>query len=411
MNITKKLVVLLTIAGVIFVVLVLEKIVSEIKIFSKQKPVYLTYSENIKKGDSLYQIFSSLNFSKQETVQVITEFEKVFDTKKVKVGDSYTITYSTDNKFKKFTYSPDIINTYIVEKIDETNYVSKHLQQQVDEKIVMITGRIEKTLWDSIISLGLSGEVVLNFADIFSWQIDFLTETRPNDQFKIILKQYFIKGKKYKDGEILAAYYNGNFTKEHFGILFVDNTGKKGYYDLNGNSLTKEFLKAPLNYRRISSFFTKKRFHPILRYFRPHLGIDYSAPAGTPVVTIGNGRVIFAGWKGGFGKTVIIKHNSIYTTTYGHLSRFQKGISVGKQVRQGEVIGYVGSTGLSTGPHLDFRIQQNGKYVNFLTLKFPPSKSLTREQMEDFNKQKNVLLNYLTNVKEESFEIKDFSKN
>jgi murein DD-endopeptidase MepM/ murein hydrolase activator NlpD len=405
----KKLVVLLTFASVIFIILVLEKVVSELKV-SLPKVKLQNYSATINSGDSLYQIFSSLNFSKQEINNVITEFEKIFDTKKIKVGDNYTITYSTDNKLIKFEYIPNVINSYIVEKISGTNYSSYHLKHNLEEKIVLISGKIEKTLWDSITSLNLSGEVVLNFADIFAWQIDFLTETRTNDKFKIILKQYFLKGKKYKDGEILAAYYNGSFTKEHYGILFVDDDGTRGYYDLNGNSLSKTFLRAPLNYRRISSFFTYKRFHPILRYFRPHLGIDYVAPTGTPVVTIGDGKIIFVGWKNGFGKTVVIKHNNVYTTSYGHLSKFKKGIYVGRKVKQGDVIGYVGSTGLSTGPHLDFRIQQNGRYVNFLTLNFPSSRSVSKQKMVEFNKQKNSLLSYFNSINEEIFEIKDFYK-
>ncbi len=362
----------------------------------------------LQQKETLYNIFRNNNISHQEIYKISTELNKIFNTKNCKAGDEYKIIFSSDNIFLSFEYKPDILNSYIVKKIDNNNYISQHFQEQLTEKIVTFSTNLESSLYYSMVKNNISSEVVLKFADIFSWQIDFLTEPRNGDVFGLIWKQYYLKDKLYLDGEILAAYYKGSYSGKHYGIFFEDKTGYKDYFDLEGNSLRKEFLRAPLNYRRISSHFATKRFHPILRYFRPHLGIDYAAPTGTPVVSIGNGKIIFVGWKGGFGKTIVIRHNNVYTTTYGHLSKFHKGIAIGKTVRQGDVIGYVGSTGLATGPHLDFRIQKNGQYINFLTLKFPASKSVDKNSMPEFYKQRDYFLAQFEEMKKGLSDLKSF---
>jgi len=164
------------------------------------------------------------------------------------------------------------------------------------------------------------------------------------------------------------------------------------YYDAEGNSLQRVFLKSPLNYRRISSYFSRRRFHPILKIYRPHYGVDYAAPTGTPVVTIGDGRVVYAGWKGGLGRYVEIRHNNVYTSCYGHLSRFAKGIRRGARVRQGQVIGYVGATGLATGPHLDFRVKRFGSYVNPLTVDYPRAEPLPEDKKDEFFARRDSIL-------------------
>lgn len=247
--------------------------------------------------------------------------------------------------------------------------------------IIGIKGEINTSLWDTMINHGISPKVILDFADIFAWQIDFLTECRDDDFCRLILK------KSNGSYEILAAQYNGRETGTHTAIKFKDE-----YYDIKGDSLKKFFLKAPLNFRRISSYFSYRRFHPILKYYRPHLAVDYAAPSGTPAVSVGDGTVIYKGWKGQTGKVVIVKHNSIYTTTYGHLSRFDKKIKKGKFVKQNQIIGYVGATGLATGPHLDFRISKYGKPVNFLKLKFPPNIKIDKKDIPEFKNIKKDLL-------------------
>jgi len=226
-----------------------------------------------------------------------------------------------------------------------------------------------------MVQLGQSPELTMRFADIFAWQIDFLTEPRPGDTFKFIWEKSYKEGKEFSDGRILVAQYLGE-EGSHTAILFEDPEGHKDYYTVKGESLRKEFLRSPLNYRRISSHFSYRRFHPILKYYRPHFGIDYAAPFGTPVVSIGDGVVTYVGWKGDYGRFVKIRHRNGYYSTYGHFSRYGRGIGRGENVEQGQVVGYVGGTGLATGPHLDFRVIRNGKFVNFLKIQIPAAESI-----------------------------------
>ncbi|MCK4649331.1 M23 family metallopeptidase, partial [bacterium] len=225
----------------------------------------------------------------------------------------------------------------------------------------------------------------------------FLTEPRPGDRFLLAWEKYVDDGKTVLDGRILTAQYI-NRHRTHTAIYFEDPEGNRGYFTEEAKSLRKQFLRSPLSYRRISSYFSYRRFHPILKVYRPHPGIDYAAPIGTPVRSIGDGRVVYCGWKRGFGRFIKIKHPRGYYTTYGHLRRYAKGIRTGIRVKQGQIIGYVGSSGLSTGPHLDFRMIKNGKYVNFLKLKLPAVKSVKKKYLEEFNRIKKERLTQLENI-------------
>jgi murein DD-endopeptidase MepM/ murein hydrolase activator NlpD len=243
-----------------------------------------------------------------------------------------------------------------------------------------------------------SSQLAVQLAEIFAWDIDFLTECQKGDTFKILVERLY-RGDFYRWGDILAAVYEGEMLSTHTAVLFQDHTGSTSYYDKDGRCLRKAFLRAPLNYKYISSHFTESRYHPILRIYRPHLAIDYAAPTGTPVVSIGAGTVTSRYYDGGgYGNYVEIKHPNGYTTGYGHLSKFAEGLKVGKRVEQGEVIGYVGATGLATGPHLDFSISKDGKKVNFLELEIPSASSVSQEYWDDFELVKK---NYLSILKEE----------
>ncbi|MFH1680093.1 MAG: M23 family metallopeptidase [Candidatus Eisenbacteria bacterium] len=240
----------------------------------------------------------------------------------------------------------------------------------IRREIAHFRGTIRSSLWESLIEEGASPDLVVRFADIFSWTFDFLTDCREGDRFDLIAEAIYQEGEFRRHGDVLAARYDGERGKVA-GILFRPEGGKAAYFAPDGSSLQKAFLRSPLSYRRISSGFSHRRFHPVLKRYMPHLGIDYAAAAGTPVVTIGEGTVAFAGWKRGFGKIVEVRHPRSYTTTYGHLSRYAQGIRAGARVGQGQVIGYVGSTGLATGPHLDFRMKRGPTYVNPLKIEIP----------------------------------------
>ncbi|MBK8576099.1 MAG: M23 family metallopeptidase [Elusimicrobia bacterium] len=233
----------------------------------------------------------------------------------------------------------------------------------------------------------MDAAVIVELADIFAWDIDFLTETRDGDRFALSWEEERTPDRRLVSVKILGAIYLGKFTGSHTALRFMDE-----YYDAEGASLRRAFLHAPLNFRRISSGFTKRRFHPILRTWRPHHGTDYAAATGTPAVTVGDGVVFYRGYKGGLGNVVKVRHNGTYSTYYGHLSRFAKGIGAGTRVKQGQVIGYVGSTGLSTGPHLHFEMIKNGTSVNFLSLKVPSVGSVPAGHKQAFDQQQKRVI-------------------
>jgi murein DD-endopeptidase MepM/ murein hydrolase activator NlpD len=240
-----------------------------------------------------------------------------------------------------------------------------------------------------------SPELAIKLSQIFAWQIDFY-HLQKGDNFKVIYEELFVDDKFFAIGQIRAAYFNHN-GKEFYAIPFTQDSVFQ-YFDEDGNSLRKAFLKAPLEFGRISSRYSKSRLHPVLKTHRPHLGVDYAAPVGTPVRTTGDGFVADVGYNKGSGKFIKIKHNSVYTTMYLHLSKYAKGIKKDASVRQGQVIGYVGSTGLATGPHLDYRFFVNGSAVDPLKVELPSSHPVKPELKVSYEIQRDSLINLLKNV-------------
>ncbi|RLE11625.1 hypothetical protein DRJ04_07695 [Candidatus Aerophobetes bacterium] len=358
-------------------------------------PPVTIFSGKLRRGDTLYDCLRRGGVSPQRIYHISRSLKSVFNPKDCKPGDRVILQKSGEEGFLTVKYFPGGLNYYLLQEIEPGVFsVSK---EKIPAKKILIgaKGKVRSSLYDAMKKEGLDNELILKFADIFSWEVDFLTDPRQGDTFELIWERYVsLEGKVLMEGRILAAEYI-NQGKSYTAIFYRDPEGHQGYFTPEGTSLRKSFLRSPLNYRRISSYFSYRRFHPILKIYRPHPGIDYAAPTGTPVSSIGEGVVIFAGWKGGFGRFVKIKHPNGYITSYGHLSRIAKGIRRGKKVAQGQVIGYVGATGLATGPHLDFRIAKNGRYLNFLRLKLPRAASVKSVYLEDFNKHKEVYVYYL----------------
>ncbi|MFH1136139.1 MAG: M23 family metallopeptidase [Pseudomonadota bacterium] len=247
-------------------------------------------------------------------------------------------------------------------------------------------GRIKNSLWESAVgSCDLDPELIMSFADIFAYDVDFFTEVQEGDEFSLLYEENYQGGRRVGSGRILAArFVTGGEVKEAF--FHEDARRQSGYYDAEGRSLKKMFLKSPLQYRRISSYFSRSRLHPILKIRRPHLGVDYSAPTGTPVEALGSGVISFAGRKGGYGNFIVINHGSNFTTMYGHLSGFARGIKKGVRVNQGQLIGFVGATGLATGPHLDFRVQEKGSFIDPLSVRMKPAAPVAPGEKQGFLK-------------------------
>ncbi len=340
--------------------------------------------EHFIKGKTFYELLAEYGISAQNIMLLNKAIKPFFDLSKTKVDQAIDIWLNKKSKrVEKISLhiSPD----KILHIIRNGHDFFPSLVSPSKITIQTITnGEVYNSFYQSAIDRGIPPEVIMEIADIFAWDIDFLVDIRPEDTFQVILNKYYRKGKCIGHGKVLAVRFV-NQKRIHESFYFNDSKDRSGYYDKRGKSLRKAFLKSPLRYRRISSYFSLRRFHPILKIYRPHYGVDYAAPSGTPVESIGDGRVIFIGWKGGYGRYISIRHNHIYETGYGHLSRFAKGLKKGSRVRQGDVIGYVGSSGLSTGPHLDFSVTQRGRFVNPLRIKSPPAFILSKEGRERFN--------------------------
>jgi murein DD-endopeptidase MepM/ murein hydrolase activator NlpD len=293
-------------------------------------------------------------------------------------GDGYEITLSTGDEFLHLTILRGLKRIVVLPKGD--GFEAKVFDVPIIQTRRDARGGVRSNLWLSMQSAGVPPTIIQEFADIFQWQVDFLTETHDGDRFAVAWVEKHSPDGRSWGRTVEAGVYDGRAAGRNVGVLFND-----GYYDEKGKSLQSMFLKAPLSYRRISSYFSSSRYHPILRYRRPHNGTDYAAPYGTPVSTIGNGVVTRSGYRGGLGNAVEIRHASGYLTIYGHMKGFAKGIFPGAHVRQGQVIGYVGSTGISSGPHLHFQISKGGQWLDFLRIKTPRDRSVPAAKAPEFN--------------------------
>lgn len=349
----------------------------------------------VKKGDYLSKILLDKGVS-YNTIEYLSKNKRnVLNPTKIKVGNKYTFLMSRDSvpQPKFWIYEFDKLNYAVYCLSDSISAWSG--QKEVITRVEHVGVEIKSSLWNAMVDAGCDPNLILELSDIYAWTIDFFG-IQEGDSCKVIFEKQYIEDDTVSCGigDILAAYFK-NSGEGHYAFAYTQD-GKKEYFDEEGANLRKAFLKAPLNYRRISSKFSNGRMHPIYHVVRPHHGVDYAAPSGTPVQTIGDGTVIEKGWdnKGG-GNYMKIKHNSTYTTTYMHLKGFAKGISKGSKVKQGQVIGYVGSTGASTGPHLDFRLQKNGTYIDPLKFKSPSADPVKKEDIERYKRDIQVYIDTL----------------
>jgi murein DD-endopeptidase MepM/ murein hydrolase activator NlpD len=347
---------------------------------------YKEISGTIEKGETLFDIFKKYKLDIGELFKLREASADVHRLRKLYPGRPYRISIDMNNHVDSFVYW--INDDFILNiKRTESGFSAEKITVEYEKRICHIGGLVKDNLISSIGEDRENVMLALQLSDIFAWDIDFTTDLRNDDTFRIIVEGFYLNGEFKKYGEILSAEFVND--GETYRAYRFERDGRSDYYDAEGKSLRRSFLKAPLNFRRISSSFSRKRFHPILRIYRPHLGVDYAASAGTPVSVVGDGTVVFAGYKGQNGNIVIIRHCNGYRTYYGHLSKIVKGIRKGMKVRQGQTLGYVGATGLATGPHLDYRIQVNKGFVNPLTLKLPRGESVPKNLMAQFKSFRN----------------------
>ena len=335
----------------------------------------------IRPGDSLSSSFRSNGVEEEVRDSVITAFDGVMDFREMKPNDRYTLTLDDDGSLVKCLYESGPLDIHAIERTPEGSLTAKKLNVALDCRTVKLRGRIESSLFAALSAFKEDAKLIYSFADIFASKIDFNTETRFGDTFELVVEKYYKSNQFVGYGKILVARYNSKEVGPLEGYYFDQGGEKTAYFDHRGNELGESFIRSPIPMARVSSGFTYHRRHPVLDIVRPHLGIDLAAPMGTPIMASSDGRVKFAGWKGGYGKQIILDHGGGFQTFYGHLSGFAKNVTAGAKVRQKQIIGYVGSTGISTGPHLDYRMAQNGTFTNPFNVKFRPRSQLAGTQL------------------------------
>lgn len=329
-----------------------------------------------------------LGLTYAQAIAIVETAADVYDFTRVRVGKALVAEETLDGQLLHISYEPDNARVIKIEPAGET-WTVKEEPIAYDVSMKTGSGTIDSSLYVSALDAGIPEVAVLEMAEAFAWTIDFATQTRVGDSFQILYEQRMRDGKDAGPGRVLAASFTN--AGERTEAFYFDQAGKGGYYDGDGTSLVRAFLKAPLAFNRITSGYTYSRFHPVTQKTSPHRAIDYAAATGTPVKAVGDGTVTFAGWSGGYGNFIKIRHNDIYGTNYAHLSAYAKGIKRGSVVTQGQVIGYVGSTGFSTGPHLHYEVTYGGKLVNPLEVEFPAGDPIGEDARQAFETRRNEL--------------------
>ncbi len=353
----------------------------ELSDFGFPKALYEIRNAKVKKNQFFASLLEDYGVSQSEIYNITQESKDVFDMRKFKSGYPYEAYISKENgDLDYLVYEQDNLSYVVFTFKDSLNV--EVFEKKMETRIKYSEVTINSSLWIDTQEAGVNPLLSIKLADIYAWTIDFFG-LREGDSYKALYEEVLYKGEVINIGRVLYAEFT-HIDEQYLSYHFEEDQGGNEYWNEKGESLRKAFLKAPLNFTRISSGFTYNRKHPITRKVQPHTGIDYAAPTGTPVMSIGDGVIVQRGAKGLNGNMVTIKHNSVYKSAYLHLSRFAPGLKVGSKVSQGQVIGYVGSTGRSTGPHLDFRVWKNDQPINPLAMKSPPTKPIDKKNESAF---------------------------
>jgi len=349
----------------------------------------------IKRNQTLGTLLYGYGISHDTIHKLAMASTDVFDLRKVRMGNPYKIFCSldTNHRVMHFVYEHTSVD-YVMFNIEDSIWVSRQVKDII-QKNREVSATISSSLWETMLDIEVDPMLAFELSEIYAWSIDFFG-LQEGDGFKVLYKEQFVDTTYIGLGKIHGAvFYHAG--EEFYAVPFIQDS-VESFFDQEGNSLRKAFLKAPLRFSRISSRYSHSRMHPVLKIRRPHLGVDYAAPIGTPILAVGDGKIIKTGYTKGNGNWIKIQHNSVYATAYLHLSRYGKGIRNGVYVKQGDVIGYVGSTGLSTGPHLDFRFYKNGYPVDPLKVKAPPVEPIKEENQLLYDSLFNIAKNQLQGI-------------
>ncbi len=357
---------------------------------------YKVHRGELESGQTLGAVLYLNHIDHGRIDQIVRASKGIFDFRKAKAGKKFTVLCSNDSieKAQYFIYEMSSID-YVVFDIRDTIDVFLG-QKEVVVKTREASGQIESSLWNSLVENKMSPALVMELSSIYAWTIDFF-RIQKGDYFKVVYEEKYVEGEFIGIGRVYAALFN-HANEDFYAFYFEEEENYGDYFDDEGAALRKAFLRAPLNYSRISSSFSKRRKHPVTGRIKAHLGTDYAAPTGTPILSTANGTVTEARYKRNNGNYVKVRHNSTYSTQYLHMSKIKSGIRPGVYVKQGEVIGYVGSTGLATGPHVCYRFWKNGRQVDPYKQKLPPSKPVKKENLEAYTMLKDSMMNVIQSI-------------
>jgi len=352
----------------------------------------------VKNGENLALILDRMGVSPRQVYDLISVGKETDPLKRLHPGDIINVDVDEQGELQQLKYELDHERTLDVRK-QLGQFDALIIYHDLERRTKSSTGVIQSSLFLAAKKAGLSTNLTMELASIFGWDIDFVLDIRTGDRFTVLYEEVFRDGKKIRDGNIIAAEFI-NRGKTHRAFRYTDTDNRTAYYTAEGRSLRSTFLRTPIEFARVSSKFNLKRKHPVLNRIRAHKGVDYAAPTGTAIHATADGKVTFRGNKGGYGRTVVLQHGSKYTTLYAHLSNFRKGVTSGKTVKQGDVIGYVGKTGLATGPHLHYEFRVNGVHRNPLTVKLPSAAPIKKSYLADFQSSTQSLVAQLIELSE-----------
>jgi murein DD-endopeptidase MepM/ murein hydrolase activator NlpD len=356
------------------------RVFAEVPLVLAPEPEYETLTLTIRRGDTLDKLFRSHDLDLGHLAQIARLDEAGKQFRKIKPGDVFEITHD-DGKLIRMYSALNLTSALQVDR-EESGFSASIIERPIEIRKRMAHGVIESSLFESGAEAGLSDKLIMNIAGIFAWDVDFVLDIRGGDNYYLQWEEIWQDGEFVTDGDIVVAEFN-NDGRQHRAIRFVDESGRSDYYTPEGDSVRKAFLRSPVDFR-VSSSFNPNRLHPVLKTRRPHRGVDYAAPHGTPIKASGDGKVIFRGVKSGYGNVVILQHGGNITTLYAHMSRFASSARTGSRVRQGQTIGYVGATGMVTGAHLHYEYRLNGVHRNPRTVKLPQAEPIAEKYREQF---------------------------
>jgi murein DD-endopeptidase MepM/ murein hydrolase activator NlpD len=355
------------------------------------------HTETVKSGDNLSLLFQRAGLSDTslfELMQSNTETKQL-----TRLHPKQQFHFEIDNKkLYKLTYQKSKLNKVAFTRSD-SGFDYQRISLKPDVIVAFRKATIENSLFLAGTNAGMEQSLIMEVANIFGWDIDFALDIRSNDDFSVLYEEHFLNGEKLRNGPILAAEFT-NRGRTFKAVRYTDSNGDNNYYTPEGNSMRKAFLRTPVDFARISSHFNLRRKHPILNRIRAHKGTDYAAPTGTPIKAAGDGKVTWAGTKGGYGRTVMIQHGQSYKTLYAHMNKYGRGIKNGVRVKQGQIIGYVGSSGLATGPHLHYEFYLNGAVRNPVRVNLPKAKAIDKVELANFKIQTQPIVTSLQDYQE-----------